>query len=218
MTLNDLQNIPDLPSRFGPAKQVAFIVSDIDIAMAHWKSLGVKAFLVTRNQNPLQAAFYRGEKSGKTPVNIAFGYHGDMQIEMIEALDDTPSIYNEAIDRGITGVHHYAVCVEDFMAQYSYALDNGYEAVVDSGVDGLARMSYIENPDTDIILEMIEWNDLTRPYFVAIREMWEEAAAKGMDTEFELASLTPKGAIIKGLGSFLIKKLTGQVKPTRRTA
>jgi len=218
MKIADLNHIPDLPARFGLARQVAYIVPDIDVAMAHWKTFGIKAFLVTRNQNPLQAAYYRGEKSGKTPVHIAFGYHGDMQIELIEALDKTPSIYNEAIERGITGVHHYAICVEDFPAQYNHALDNGYEAVVDSGIDGLARMSYIEYPNTGIILEMIEWNDLTRPYFDAIRAMWDEAAANGADMEFELASLTPKGAIIKGLGTFLIRKLTGRVKQTRRTA
>ena len=171
MTLADLKSIPKLPTRFGPAQQVAYIVPDIDAAMAHWKTLGVPAFLITRNVNPLQNAFYRGEKSGKTPVNIAFGYHGDMQIELIEALDDTPSIYTEAIERNITGVHHYAVCVENFPACYNFALDNSYEAVVDSGED----------------------------------------------QEFKLASLIPKGAIIRSLGGFLLKKLTGQIKPTHRT-
>ena len=217
MTLADLKSIPKLPTRFGPAQQVAYIVPDIDAAMAHWKTLGVPAFLITRNVNPLQNAFYRGEKSGKTPVNIAFGYHGDMQIELIEALDDTPSIYTEAIERNITGVHHYAVCVENFPACYNFALDNGYQAVVDSGIDGLGRMSYIQNLDSGIILEMIQWNNLTRPYFDAIRSMWETAAANGEDQEFKLESLIPKGAIIRSLGGFLLKKLTGQIKPTRRT-
>jgi len=112
--------------------------------------------------------------------------------------------------------------VEDFPAQYNFALDNGYEAVVDSGVDGLARMSYVENTSADIILEMIEWNDLTRPYFDAIYDMWKAAEIKGEDTEFDLNALTPKGAVLKGavlkaLGGFLVKKLTGQIKPTRRT-
>ncbi|MGB0906418.1 MAG: VOC family protein [Maricaulaceae bacterium] len=218
MKAEDITAIPELPAAFGPARQVAYIVPDIDAAMAHWKTLGVAAFLVTRDVIPLQNAFYRGEKSGKTPVNIAFGYMGDMQIELIQALDDTPSIYTEAVTRGITGVHHYAVCVENFPAQYNYALDHGYEAVVDSGIDGLARMSYIENVEAGIILEMIEWNDLTRPYFDAIREMWDAAAATGENAEFDLAALTPKGAILKSLGGFLVKKLTGRIKPTRRTA
>lgn len=215
MKLTDLNTLPELSTGFEPVRQVAYIVPDIDKAIAHWKSLGVPVFLVTRDANPLQNAFYRGKKSGKTPVNIAFGYLGDMQIELIEALHETPSIYTEALKRQIAGVHHYAICVEDFAKEYNHALNNGYEAVVDSGVDGLARMSYVENPKTGIILEMIEWNTLTRPYFEAIRDMWDKAAAAGQDREFDLVSLTPKSEIIRSLGKFLIKKVTGQIKPTR---
>ncbi len=216
MNLEDIENIPSLPKAFGPARQVAYIVADIDAAMMHWKSLGVPAFVVTRNVSPLQNAYYRGDKSGDTPVHIGFGYVGDMQIELIEPLHDAPSIYTEAINRKISGVHHYAICVEDFPDCYSYALDNGYEAVVDSGVDGLARMSYVENEKEELILEMIQWNDLTRPYFDAIHEMCERAVEQDMDIEFELADLTPKGAVVKALGGFLVKKLTGRVKQTRR--
>ena len=216
MKLGDLKETPPLPNMFGAVRQIAYIVDDIDAAMAHWKTLGIGGFLVTRDVSPLQNAFYRGEKSGPTKVHIAFGYVGDMQIELIEPLHDTPSIYTEAQKRGLTGVHHFAICVDDFLASYNQALDNGYEAIVDSGVDGLARMSYVENPDTGIILEMIEWNDLTRPYFDAIHSMWVEADAKGQNTEFKLAALTPKGATIKALGKFFVKKLTGQIKQSRR--
>jgi len=218
MTLKDLNNIPALPAQFGPARQVAYIVPDMDAALDHWRKLGVSTFVITRNVSPLQNAFYRGEKSGPAPVSIAFGYMGDMQIELIQPHHDDPSIYKEALDRGISGVHHYAICVEDFPACYNYALDNGYEAVVDSGVDGLARMSYVENREQNIILEMIQWNDLTRPYFDAIHAMWKESEARGSDTEFKLDALTPKGAVFKALGGFIIKKLTGRVKQTRRTA
>lgn len=204
--------------QFGKARQVAYITDDLDSAMTHWESLGCGPFLITRDVSPLQNAFYRGEKAQDGNVHIAFGYYGDMQIELIQPLHSTPSIYTEAQERGITGVHHYAVCVEDFPANYNFALDNGYEAVVDSGVDGLARMSYVEHKETGIILEVIEWNDLTRPYFDAIRDMWVDAKATGENVEFELTSLAPKKAIFKALGGFLVKKLTGQIKPTRRSA
>ncbi len=172
----------------------------------------------TRNVSPLQNAYYRGEKSGPANVHIAFAYHGDMQLELIEPLHKEPSIYSEATERKITGVHHYAVCVDDFPAAYELATSEGYEAVVDSGVDGLARMSYMEHADTGIILEIIEWNDLTRPYFETLADMWKEASVKGDDVEFVLADLTPKMAILFGLGRFIVKKLTGQVKTTRQSA
>jgi hypothetical protein len=217
MTPTDIQNLPNLPAQFGPIKQVAYIVNDIEASIAHWRGLNVGPFLITRNVSPLQNAYYRGQKARKTPVHIAFGYIGDLQIELIEPLDNARSLYTEAKARELSGVHHYAICVEDFPEQYNFALDNGYEAVVDSGVDGLARMSYVENPTTGIILEMIEWNDLTRPYFDAIYAMWKDAEIKSEDKDFNLNALTPKGAVLKALGGFLVKKLTGQIKLTRRT-
>jgi len=110
MTPNDIQNLPNLPMQFGPIKQVAYIVNDIDASIAHWRELNVGPFLITRNISPLQNAFYRGQKSGKTPIHVAFGYIGDMQIELIEPLDDTPSLYTEAKTRGLSGIHHYAIC------------------------------------------------------------------------------------------------------------
>ena len=218
MNLSDLDNIPALPPQYGPARQVAYIVKDIHAGMEAWRKNAVTPFLVTHNVSPLQNARYRGTKSGKTPVHIAFAYAGDMQIELIEPLHTTPSIYSEAIERNIASVHHYAVCVDDFAASYNHALDNGYEAIVDSGVDGLARMSYVENRHSGVILEIIEWNSLTRPYFDGLRTMWDKAAQQGEDVEFNLQDLTPTGAILKGLARFIGKKLTGQIQTTRRTA
>ena len=214
MTLDDVQNLPAIPEKYGTVRQVAYVVENIDGAIAHWKSLGVPAFLISRNATPLQNMYYRGQKSEAAPVNIAFGYVDDMQIELIEPLHDFPSIYTEARERKITGVHHYAVCVEDFPGCYNHALTNGYEAVVDSGVDGLARMSYVENTDDNMILEIIEWNDLTRPYLDSIQALCAAAEEAGQDADLDISSLTPKGALVKALGAFLLRKMMGRVHKT----
>jgi hypothetical protein len=47
--------------------------------------------------------------------------------------------------------------------------------------------------------------------------MWKDAEIKSEDKDFNLNALTPKGAVLKALGGFLVKKLTGQIKLTRRT-
>ena len=215
--ITDFDNIPQLPSIMGPAKQVAYIVGDIDMAMERWhEQYGVGPFLVARNATPLSNAYYRGEKAETARVNIAFAYVGDMQLELIELIGDTPSLYKEALDREITGVHHYAVCVDDFPAAYNWALDNGYEAVVDAGVDGLARMSYVENRDTGLILEVIQWNGLTRPYFEGLVNRVKSADPDQLVHEFDLADITPKGAVFAGLAKFMLLKLFGRIQPTRR--
>ena len=47
--ISDFDNIPALPAIFGPARQVAYMVEDIDTAMSLWHEIhGVGPFLVTR--------------------------------------------------------------------------------------------------------------------------------------------------------------------------
>jgi hypothetical protein len=213
----DFTKVPELPGIFGPARQIAYMVEDIDVAMQRWQDeCGVGPFLVTRNAAPLSNAYYRGEKAEEARVNIAFAYVGDMQLELIELIGDTPSLYKEALDRKQTGVHHYAVCVEDFPAAYDYALDNGFDAVIDAGVDGLARMSYVENPETGLILEVIQWNALTRPYFNGLEELVKSADKAQLVHEFKLSDITPKAAVAVQLAKFMVKKLFGGVRQTRR--
>jgi hypothetical protein len=215
--ITDFDHIPEFPSILGPAKQIAYMVDDIDRAMQHWRDeYGVSPFLVTRNAMPLSNAYYRGEKAHDTRVNIAFAYVGDMQLELIELIGDTPGLYKEAIDREHYHLHHYAVLVDDFPAAYQWALDNGFDAVIDSGVDGLARMSYLENPDSGLILEIIEWNALTRPYFEGIERLVKSLDGSQPIHEFELKDITPRIAVLTQLVKFSLKKLFGQVKQTRR--
>lgn len=215
--ISDFDNIPELPAIMGPAKQIAYMVNDIDEAMQHWHAEhGIGPFLVTRNAVPLSNAFYRGVKAQTTRLNIAFAYVGDMQLELIELIGDTPGLYKEALDRGQYGVHHYAVCVDDFSVAYNWALDNGFDAVIDAGVDGLARMSYMENTDSGIILEVIEWNPLTRPYFNGLEKMVRSADAGQLVHEFTLSDLTPKTAVFTGLAKYMLKKAFGRIEQTRR--
>lgn len=217
MNISDFDNIADIAAIFGPARQIAYIVDDIDEAMATWHGrYGIGPFLVTRNAAPLSNAYYRGEKAQEARVHIAFAYVGDMQLELIQLLGDTPSLYKEAVDRKQTDVHHYAVLVDDFPGAYDYALDNGFVAVVDSGVDGLARMSYMENDD-GLILEVIEWNAMTRPYFNGLESRVKSADGRQLVHEFKLSELTPKLALPLALMKFALKKLFGRVRQTRRT-
>ena len=216
MMITDFDNIPELPMIFGPATQVAYVVEDIDAAMQYWHDeIRVGPFLVTRNTAPLSNAYYRGEKMQETRLNIAFAYVGDMQLELIELIGDTPSHYKEAMDRNQTGVHHYAVCVEDFSKAYNYALDNGFVAVVDAGIDGLARMSYVEDSE-GMILEVIEWNPMTMPFFDGLERLVKSADKSQLVHEFKLSDITPKGAVMVALVKLMVKKLFGRVQQSRR--
>ena len=215
MNKSDFENLPSLPEFFGSIQQVSYVVTDIDQAMRHWQeNYRVGPFLIARNQVPLKNAYYRGAKSQEVAVNIAFAYIDGMQLELTELIGNTPSLYQEALDANHKGVHHYAVCVEDFAPVYNLAKENGFKPVVDSGIDGLARMSYMENDAKNLILEVIEWNELTKPYFdeIAARCMAIECAATNQ--EFNLSELGSAWAVVRKLGFFLVNKLTGRVVRT----
>lgn len=211
----ELEQIPALPEAFGAVRQIAFVVDDIDHAIELWQKQGVGPFLVTRRVDPLTNAFYRGAKAAPVAVDIAFAYIGKMQLELIRLHGTTPSLYQEARERGMTGVHHYAVCVDDFPQVYLQAVADGFVPIVDAGIDGLARMSYLESPDASFIVEMIEWNRLTRPYFDAIAQRVAAAGAVGAVVEFELSQLTPKSAVARQLFRFVVNSVLGRVTSTR---
>ena len=55
---------------------------------------------------------YRGRPT-EPVASIAFANSGELQIELIEQEDDSPSIYREFLDAGHDGFHHLAWWVED---------------------------------------------------------------------------------------------------------
>lgn len=224
-------DLPVIAPELGQIRQIAYIVEDLDSAMKTWQQQrGVQAFVVARNAQPLSNASYRGQAKHRVTIDVAFGYLGDLQIELIELKGDTPSMYKEALDRHQKDLQHYGVTVEDFDRSYEYALNNGFESIVDSGVKGLARMSYVEAVDFQqtvfaeqdrefmytpeghgIVLEIIEWNAMTRPYFERIRELVDAVPPGVLFEEFNLNSITPVAELLRSLPGFLWKKLTFQL-------
>ncbi len=222
--ISDFENLPELPAELGVVRQIAYLVEDIDQAMQDWhNTFQVSPFLIMRGATPLSNAYYRGKKAPQPKLDIAFAYVGDMQLELIQQLDDTPSIYKESYAQECaeelgaerSNVHHYAVCVDNFPQAYRFALSNGYVAALDAGVDGLARMSYLENTDIGIMLEMVELNDLTKPYFDGIAALAESVAASQLVHEFKLQQLTPIAAVLSSVGRFALNTLLGRVESTR---
>ncbi len=223
--------VPTIAPELGCIRQVAYVVKDIDAAMKEWQAVrGVKGFVVARDAQPLSNACYRGEKKHSVTIDLAFGYLDELQIELIELKGDTPSMYKEALDRNQTDLQHYAVVVEDFDGAYQFARDHGFETIVDSGVNGIARMSYIEATDFEknvfkedekgfmttpeghgIILEVIEWNGMTKPYFDTIKAMVDALPQQQLYREFSLNSITPIAELVKVLPRFIWKKITGKL-------
>ena len=175
---------------FGPVRQTAYIVPDVERAIRDWgRQLQIGPFALCRGITPLAGSRYRGEPAGEIVMNVAFAYIGELQLELIEPVNETPSMYREAIEQRGFGHHHYGFCIENFDDAYQRALAEDFTAVVDAGVPGIARMSYLESAlIPGLVCEVIEWNDFTRPYFDGIRSFLDAADDAHLFHELDLVA------------------------------
>jgi hypothetical protein len=100
-------------SVFGPVIQHAFVVREMDAALAYWiEVMGVGPFYQINNAT-YKAALYRDTPA--TPgYSVALAYWDDNQIELVTPTSDDPSIYNEFLEDGHDGLlHHMCVTVKD---------------------------------------------------------------------------------------------------------
>ncbi len=91
---------------FGPMRQIAFVVRDLDVALRYWTEiLGVGPFFVLPNFSP-ENYHYRGNPSPPPVLSIALGNSGDVQVELIHQHDDRPSAYQDFLEAGREGFQH----------------------------------------------------------------------------------------------------------------
>ena len=94
--------------RFGPIRQIAFVVPDIDTAMRHWTDvLGIGPFHVKRRIR-FDPFLYRGEAARSPTLSIALANSGALQVELIEQHCATPSIYRDYTAVSGSGLQHVA--------------------------------------------------------------------------------------------------------------
>lgn len=95
---------------FGGVMQTAFVVQDIRASIKHFqRDCGAGPFfLLDHFLGPDQ--LYRGAPS-TADVTIAMSFAGHMQIELIQPLDEHPSVYRETVKQRGYGFHTLALRV-----------------------------------------------------------------------------------------------------------
>ncbi|OBK70252.1 VOC family protein [Mycobacterium sp. 1274761.0] len=143
----------------GPVRQIGYVVTDLDQAMAGWIELGVGPWFVLRSL-PMEAR-YRGEPC-QTTLSLAYSNSGELQIELIQQEDTTPSIFTEFLDARGPGLHQLAYWTSDF-EDTMRAVENAGWPVVWSGGEGFGvRFAYLEPPNAPAyISQVIEVSELT---------------------------------------------------------
>lgn len=130
-------------SIFGPIIQNAFVVRDMDAALAHWtKVMGVGPFYRV-NKVGYRRAYYQGAPA--TPdYSIAIAYWGDIQVELVTQNCDSPSIYKEFLDEGHEGLlHHVCVTVDDMEAFQRRIAGRGFETLAELELEPEGRVLYL---------------------------------------------------------------------------
>jgi hypothetical protein len=109
----------------GAVRQFAFVVNDIRAAMNYWTSvMGVGPFFYFE-QAPVKNLKYKGVASA-AKLSVAFANTGSMQIELIQPLDDHPSIFRDFRRLGLEGHQHVSF--------WTTALDRWVEQCERAGV------------------------------------------------------------------------------------
>jgi catechol 2,3-dioxygenase-like lactoylglutathione lyase family enzyme len=138
----------------GTIRQIGYIVHDLDAAIDSWVRMGIGPwFKIARWA---QDGVYRGA-AVNVQLSVALANSGDLQIELIQQHDDTPSIYSEFLDSGAQGFNQLAFWVDDFDAALADATAAGYPVVWTSGEDAQTRFAYVEaDADQATIFEIME--------------------------------------------------------------
>ncbi|HSG33694.1 MAG TPA: VOC family protein [Sphingomonadaceae bacterium] len=128
----------------GGIAQTAFIVPDLQEAMAHYvRDARVGPFFVLPNfLQPGQV--YRGSPS-TADVTIAMGFAGHMLIELIQPLDDNPSVYQETKALRGYGFHHWGIAYEDVYTAEAEYHAKGYETAYRAAVPTGGEVIFLDN-------------------------------------------------------------------------
>lgn len=133
---------PGTVSQLGEVMQLAFLPSDFDAALTYWtQTMGVGPFFMLENVR-LGDMRYRGAPT-EAVFSIALAYWGDIQIELIRAENDAPSLYTgeyAVTDR----LHHVCLLTDSIVKARKVCAEAGAEIMVEGAVGEDGAVIYVD--------------------------------------------------------------------------
>jgi hypothetical protein len=156
--------------RFGPVRQVAWLVHDIDKAMRHWTQvMGVGPFFLLDHIAPKGSTF-RGKPTA-IELSIALSQSGPVQIELIQQHNDAPSQFSEMLARGIEGQHHVAFWTDTFDADLAKYLGQGLEVLSTANAAPDRNVFFTVEGHPGTLIELSETSGPKGRFFERIAEI-----------------------------------------------
>lgn len=133
---------------FGIYRQNGYIVKDLETAIKYWtEKMGVGPFFIARN---LELKSFTYCDSNKIPsIDIALANLGDIQIELIQPNDDTPSPYLNFLKTKGPGMHHISVWSDDYDNLVAKLLHQGFSRDCHGEVSNGVRFSFFDSAKTE---------------------------------------------------------------------
>lgn len=145
--------------------QMAYVVPDIKRAIEHWtEELKTGPWFLLEHFTGVDPQ-YRGQPS-QAVMALAMSFAGHMNVELIQPLNDAPSVYRDVIEKRGYGFHHFGVATSKFDEDLARYRAEGYELAFSCKVPSGARVGYLDTTaDLPGMLELIELGADFEPTF-----------------------------------------------------
>lgn len=148
--------------------QIAYMVPDLHAAIDWWTQvMGVGPFFIFPPFDVTKGD-YRGQ-AHIAEFGAAIAYSGDLMVELIEPRG--PSIFQEFLADGKTGVHHLCVFADDLAEAERWATQRGGRRLQGASfADGSALAYYAMDAGEKVILEIAQLTPAVQGLFAAIEQ------------------------------------------------
>ncbi|MFC7449633.1 VOC family protein [Rhodococcus daqingensis] len=141
-----------------PVMQVGYVVADLDTGIRQWlERAGVGPWTVFRGVT--LDGRYRDQDTTVT-MDVAMGYSGELQIELMQITSTTPSPYATENGAPLVGPHHVAWITDDLAASVEAARSRGLEVLFRAG-NPSTQVAYLHSADQPgVVFEYIQGEGL----------------------------------------------------------
>lgn len=134
--------------QIGQVIQMAYVVEDMRASIDWWVKSAKTGPWFLLDHFWAEDQIYRGAPS-KADVSIAMAFAGHMCIELIQPLDNHPSVYREILDKRGYGFHHIGLCVADVDVALLGYQAQGYELAFRAQVPTGGAVAYLDDGRND---------------------------------------------------------------------
>ncbi len=152
-----IENIFGQP--LGGIVQVAYVVEDLQKSITEFSEKFNIGPWFYSNGYTLKEASYRGKPTDMR-MGLALSFSGNMCFEVIQPLDDKPSVYWDVIKEKGYGFHHLGMATTQYEVDVARYQKMGYVLAFEGLTPRGIRFAYFDTTgDLPGMLELIEYND-----------------------------------------------------------